>query len=155
MQVFPLQCQHQEYLSCPEKGNQVLVQSLVLMRSDYCNLVRAGLPLHAIRPLQMILNAAARFIFFCPHSSSHPIAVLPPLVSCPYQIIFDACYKAKNLCSPTLKHLPLPTLHYAPSELLAWLDRITILQDTSKTYIGALLCTGTLVVELTSLSSIP
>ncbi|KAK3535465.1 hypothetical protein QTP70_016886 [Hemibagrus guttatus] len=45
------------------QATQVLVQSLVISRLDYCNSLLAGLPLNAIRPLQMIQNAAARLVF--------------------------------------------------------------------------------------------
>ncbi|KAI5085342.1 hypothetical protein C0J45_23167, partial [Silurus meridionalis] len=57
---------------------QVLVQSLVISRLDYCNSLLAGLPLNAILPLQMIQNAAARVqsAQVLPH---HPTAALPSL----------------------------------------------------------------------------
>ncbi|KAI5617378.1 hypothetical protein C0J50_22930, partial [Silurus asotus] len=42
---------------------QLLVQSLVISRLVYCNSLLAGLPLNAIRPLQMTQNAAARLVF--------------------------------------------------------------------------------------------
>ena len=45
---------------------QLLVQALVLSRLDYCNSLLAGLPASAIRPLQLIQNAAARLIFNAP-----------------------------------------------------------------------------------------
>ncbi len=41
---------------------QLLVQSLVISRLDYCNAPLAGLP-NTIKPLQMIQNAAARLVF--------------------------------------------------------------------------------------------
>ncbi len=42
---------------------QLLVQALVISRLDYCNALLAGLPSNAIKPLQMIQNAAARLVF--------------------------------------------------------------------------------------------
>ncbi|KAI4889007.1 hypothetical protein NFI96_006596, partial [Prochilodus magdalenae] len=54
---------------CPllsQEATQLLVQSLVISRLDYCNLLLAGLPLRAIRPLQLVQNAAARLIFNLP-----------------------------------------------------------------------------------------
>ena len=36
--------------------------ALVLSRNDYCNATLAGLPQTTIRPLQRVLNAAARLI---------------------------------------------------------------------------------------------
>ncbi|KAI5611737.1 hypothetical protein C0J50_1378, partial [Silurus asotus] len=48
---------------------QVLVQSPVISRLDYCNSLLAGLPLNAICPLQMIQSAAARLVFNQPKFS--------------------------------------------------------------------------------------
>ncbi|KAI4900933.1 hypothetical protein NFI96_001831 [Prochilodus magdalenae] len=49
-----------------EEAIQLLVQSLVISWLDYCNSLLAGLPLQAIRSLQVIQNAAARLIFNLP-----------------------------------------------------------------------------------------
>ncbi len=46
-----------------EHASQLLVQALVLSRLDYCNALLAGLPASSIKPLQLIQNTAARFIF--------------------------------------------------------------------------------------------
>ncbi len=49
-----------------EHASQLLVQALVRSRLDYCNALLAGLPDSSIKPLQLIQNAAARFIFYEP-----------------------------------------------------------------------------------------
>ncbi len=46
-----------------EHATQLLVQALVLSRLDYCNALLAGLQASSIKPLQLIQNAAARWIF--------------------------------------------------------------------------------------------
>ncbi len=46
-----------------EHAAQLLVQALVVSMLDYCNALLAGLPSNAIKPLQMIQNAAARLVF--------------------------------------------------------------------------------------------
>ncbi|KAJ8260635.1 hypothetical protein COCON_G00163580 [Conger conger] len=55
-------------------STQLLVQAMVLSRLDYCNSLLAGLPASAIRPLQLIQNAAARLVFNVPrHSHVTPL----------------------------------------------------------------------------------
>ncbi|KAI4878090.1 hypothetical protein NFI96_027884, partial [Prochilodus magdalenae] len=49
-----------------QEATQLLVQTLVISRPDYCNSLLAGLPLRANRPLQLVKNAAARLIFNLP-----------------------------------------------------------------------------------------
>ncbi|KAI4887106.1 hypothetical protein NFI96_003143 [Prochilodus magdalenae] len=49
-----------------QEATQLLVQSLVISSLDYCNSLLAGLPLRAMRPLQLVQNAAARLIFNLP-----------------------------------------------------------------------------------------
>ncbi len=46
-----------------EHAAQLLVQTLVISRLDYCNVLLAELPSNTIKPLQMIQNAAARLVF--------------------------------------------------------------------------------------------
>ncbi|KAI4882229.1 hypothetical protein NFI96_003599 [Prochilodus magdalenae] len=61
-----------------QEAIQLLVQSLVISRLDYCNSLLAGLPLQAIRPLQLVQNAAARLIFNLP-KFTHVTPLLRPL----------------------------------------------------------------------------
>ncbi|KAJ8416847.1 hypothetical protein AAFF_G00327250 [Aldrovandia affinis] len=46
-----------------QEATQLLVQALVISRLDYCNSLLAGLPACAIKPLQLVQNAAARLVF--------------------------------------------------------------------------------------------
>ncbi len=46
-----------------EHASQLLDQALVLSRLDYCNALLTGLPASSIKPLQLIQNAAATYIF--------------------------------------------------------------------------------------------
>ncbi|KAK3519562.1 hypothetical protein QTP86_016568, partial [Hemibagrus guttatus] len=87
------------------QATQVLVQSLVISRLDYCNSLLAGLPLNAIRPLQMIQNAAARLVFNLP-KFSHITPLLRSLHWLPVaaRIRFKTlmlAYKAKNGPAPS------------------------------------------------------
>ncbi|KAK3544722.1 hypothetical protein QTP86_026121, partial [Hemibagrus guttatus] len=87
------------------QATQVLVQSLVISRVDYCNSLLAGLPLNAIRPLQMIQNAAARLVFNLP-KFSHTTPLLRslhwlPVAACIRFKTLMLAYKAKNGPAPS------------------------------------------------------
>ncbi|KAK3545757.1 hypothetical protein QTP70_011417 [Hemibagrus guttatus] len=87
------------------QATQVLVQSLVISRLDYCNSLLAGLPLNAIRPLQMIQNAAARLVFNLPKFSHttpllHSLHWLPVAARIRFKTLMLA-YKAKNGPAPS------------------------------------------------------
>ncbi|KAI4900458.1 hypothetical protein NFI96_007344 [Prochilodus magdalenae] len=83
-----------------QEATQLLVQSLVISRLSYCNSLLAGLPLWAIRPLQLVQNAAARLIFNLP-KFTHVTPLLRSLhwLSVAARIRFKTlmlAYKAKN-----------------------------------------------------------
>ncbi|KAJ8384479.1 hypothetical protein AAFF_G00205000 [Aldrovandia affinis] len=46
-----------------QEATELLVQALVISRLDYCNSLLAGLPAGAIKPLQLVQNAAAHLVF--------------------------------------------------------------------------------------------
>jgi len=49
-----------------QHATQLLVQSMVISRLDYCNALLTGLPACVVKPLQMVQNAAARLVFHQP-----------------------------------------------------------------------------------------
>ena len=62
-----------------QEAAQILNQALVLSRLAYCNSLLAGLAACAIKPLQLIQNAAARLVFNFP-KFSHVTPLLRTLV---------------------------------------------------------------------------
>ncbi|XP_058604767.1 uncharacterized protein LOC131522914 [Onychostoma macrolepis] len=75
-----------------EHAAQPLVQALVISRLDYCNALLAGLPSCAIKPLQMIQNAAARLVFSMPKR-----AHVTPLFISLHWLPVATCIKFKAL----------------------------------------------------------
>ncbi|KAI4879911.1 hypothetical protein NFI96_003645 [Prochilodus magdalenae] len=75
-----------------QEATQLLVQSLVISRLDYCNSLLAGLPLRAIRPLQLVQNAAARLIFNLPKFTH-----VTPLLCSLHWLPVAACIRFKTL----------------------------------------------------------
>ncbi|KAI4905668.1 hypothetical protein NFI96_006607 [Prochilodus magdalenae] len=74
------------------------------VRLDYCNLLLAGLPLRATRPLQLVQNAAARLIFNLPKFTHvtpllHSLHWLPVVARIRFKTLMLA-YKAKNGPAP-------------------------------------------------------
>ncbi|KAI4880240.1 hypothetical protein NFI96_034033, partial [Prochilodus magdalenae] len=87
-----------------QEATQLLVQSLVISRLDYCNSLLAGLPLRAIRPLQLVQNAAARLIFNLPKFTHvtpllRSLHWLPVVARIRFKTLMLA-YKAKNGPAP-------------------------------------------------------
>ncbi|KAI4890599.1 hypothetical protein NFI96_003747 [Prochilodus magdalenae] len=87
-----------------QEATQLLVQSLVILRLDYCNSLLAGLPLRAIRPLQLVQNAAARLIFNLPKFTHvtpllRSLHWLPVVARIRFKTLMLA-YKAKNGPAP-------------------------------------------------------
>ncbi|KAI4900648.1 hypothetical protein NFI96_026841 [Prochilodus magdalenae] len=75
-----------------QEATQLLVQSLVISRLEYCTSLLAGLPLRAIRPLQLVQNAAARLIFNLPKFSH-----VTPLLRSLHWLPVAACIRFKTL----------------------------------------------------------
>uniref|UniRef100_A0A673WK06 Reverse transcriptase domain-containing protein n=1 Tax=Salmo trutta TaxID=8032 RepID=A0A673WK06_SALTR len=72
------------------KAAQVLIH--VISRLDYCNSLLAGLPACAIKPLQLIQNAAARLVFNLPKFSH-----VTPLLRTLHWLPVEACICYKNM----------------------------------------------------------
>ena len=101
-------------------ATQLLVQALVISRLDYCNSLLIGLPACAIRPLQMVQNAAARLVFTQPKRAHvTPLFVklhwLPVSARIKHKALTLA-YKATAASAPAyLKDMLMP---YVPSRVL-------------------------------------
>ncbi len=85
---------------------QLLVQALVISRLDYCNALLAGLPSHAIKPLQMIQNAAARLVFSKPkRAHGNPLFISLHWLLVAARIKFKTLMLAYRRCRAESSHL--------------------------------------------------
>ena len=93
-----------------QKAAQVCVQALVISRLDYCNSLLAGLPVSAIRPLQLIQTVVARLVFNLPKFTN--TTPLPSLVTSgclqdmvkPYTPACSLCICQSATCSLTASY---------------------------------------------------
>ncbi len=84
-----------------EYSKQLLIHALVISRQHYCNAFLAWLPTCAIRPLQMIQNAAARLVFNYPRESMSHLYLPALATSCgshQVQIIGTCLQNSHGLC---------------------------------------------------------
>ncbi|KAJ8398364.1 hypothetical protein AAFF_G00426190 [Aldrovandia affinis] len=96
-----------------QEATQFLFQALVISRLDYCNSLLAGLPACAIKPLQLVQNAAARLVFNQP-KFTHVTPLLSSLHWLPIaaRIRFKSLvlFKRPEVLLPhTSSHSSLPT----------------------------------------------
>ena len=95
--------------SIPRTVFQSLVSCLVLPRLDYCNSMLAGIPLHLVRRLESVMNAAARLVF----SSSKCDQITPHLrqlhwLTISWRIDFKLAvlvYKCFHGLAPSIRHI--------------------------------------------------
>ena len=92
-------------------STQLLVQAMVLSHLDYCNSLLAGLPASAIRPLQLIQNAAARLIFNVPRYT-HTTPLLTDLHWLP--VIARIKFKTLVLAYQAVKGSTLAYIQFPP-----------------------------------------
>ncbi|XP_064157802.1 uncharacterized protein LOC135235844 [Anguilla rostrata] len=101
-------------------ATQLLVQAMVLSRLDYYNSLLAGLPASAIRPLQLIQNAAARLVYNLPrHSHVTPLLTdlhwLPVMAHIKFKTLVLAYQAAKGSAPGYIQRIIRP---YTPARPL-------------------------------------
>ena len=106
-------------------STQLLVQAMVLSRLDYCNSLLAGLLASAIRPLQLIQNAAAHLIFNVPkYTHTTPLLKdlhwLPVIARIKFKTLVLA-YQAVKGSAPVYIQQLIKTLHSSQTSTLRYL----------------------------------
>ena len=100
-----------------QESAQLLIQTSVISKLDYCNSLLTGLPACALKPLQMIQNAAARLVFNQPKFSHvspllRSLHWLPVAARTEYKTLTLAYKATKGMAPPYLQSLIQP---YNPS----------------------------------------
>ncbi|KAJ8384764.1 hypothetical protein AAFF_G00198500 [Aldrovandia affinis] len=134
-----------------QEATQLLVQALVISRLDYCNSLLAGLPACAIKPLQLVQNAAARLVFNQP-KFTHVTPLLSSLHWLPiaarirFKSLVLAFQAARGTAPPYLQSLITP---YTPSRPLRWQTDCPIPPGAWQPLLAVspLLCPGPSLVE--------
>ncbi len=113
-----------------EHASQLLVQTLVLSRLDYCNALLAGLPASSIKPLQLIQNAAAAILIFNEPKRMHvtPLYINLHWLPIAARIKFKAltfAYKTTTGSAPLYLNSLLQT--YVPSRSLRSASELRII----------------------------
>ena len=107
-----------------QESAQLLIQTTVISKLDYCNSLLTGLPACALKPLQLIQNAAARLVFNQPKFSHvtpllRSLHWLPVAARTVFKTLTLAFKATKGLTAPYLSGLIKP---YKPSRALRSAD---------------------------------
>ena len=103
-----------------QEAAQLLIQTSVISKLDYCNSLLTGLPACSLKPLQLIQNAAARLIFNQPKFSHvspllRSLHWLPVAARTEYKTLTLAFKATKGMAPPYLQKL---VKDYKPSRAL-------------------------------------
>ena len=107
-----------------QESAELLIQTSVISKLDYCNSLLTGLPACALKPLQMIRNAAARLVFNQPKFSHvtpllRSLHWLPVVARTEYKTLMLAFKATNGMAPPYLASLIAP---YQPSRALRSAD---------------------------------
>uniref|UniRef100_A0A8C6L387 Reverse transcriptase domain-containing protein n=1 Tax=Nothobranchius furzeri TaxID=105023 RepID=A0A8C6L387_NOTFU len=110
-----------------QHATQLLVQSTVISRLDYCNALLTGLPACTVRPLQMVQNAAARLVFNQPKRAHVTPLFIElhwlPLATCIKFKLLTLAYKVRDGTAPIYLN-PLAKAYVSARLLRSSQDRL-------------------------------
>ena len=118
-----------------QESAQLLIQTSVISKLDYCNSLLTGLPACALKPLQLIQNAAARLVFNQPKFSHvspllRSLHWLPVAARTEYKTLMLAFKAAKGMAPPYLQNLIEP---YKPTRSLRSANTGKLVEPSLKT----------------------
>ena len=93
-----------------QESAQLLIQTSVISKLDYCNSLLTGLPACTLKPLQLIQNAAARLVFNQPRFSHvtpllRSLHWLPVAARTEYKTLMLVFKASKGMAPPYLRSL--------------------------------------------------